>query len=66
LGLEIRDITVHELNNKKRWFNLPSKSYVKEDKTLGWSYVLDFYDKEMGNKFTKSLDEAYEKFIEVE
>jgi hypothetical protein len=50
IGIEIRDVTLHEKDGK-RWINLPSKPYEKEDGSQGWAYIVKFYEKDLWEKF---------------
>ena len=56
IGLEIRDLSLHEKNGKK-WIALPAKPYEK-DGTKGWSYILKFYDETKGKQFQMAVLEA--------
>ena len=63
VGLEIRDIALHERNGE-RWLQLPAKPFKKPDGKQGWSYILSFYEKQNYKKFQevtlKALD-AYQR-----
>ena len=63
IGLEIRDLTLHEKNGK-RWVSLPAKPYEKEDGSQGWSYIIKFYNEERGRQFQKAVLEALDKYNE--
>lgn len=60
VGLEIRDIAIHEKNGKQ-WLQLPAKPYAKQDGSPGWSYILDFYDKDK----LKSFQEVTLKMLQL-
>jgi len=59
IGLEIRDITVHEKNDS-RWIGLPAKPYEKDGKTQ-YSYIVNFYDKNAGDKFQAQVLEGLDE-----
>lgn len=61
IGLEVRDATLHEKNGK-RWIQLPSKAYQKDEKTL-WTAIVDFYDKARSEQFQKAALEAIDQFM---
>ncbi len=44
VGLEIRDIAVHERDGQ-RWIQLPAKPFEKTDGGKGWNYIVSFYEK---------------------
>jgi len=60
IGLEIRNITVHQKNDS-RWIGMPAKPYEKDGKTQ-YSYIVHFYDKEMGDKFKDAVFQALDKY----
>lgn len=60
-GLEIRDIALHQKDGK-RWLQLPAKPYTKPDGRQGWSYILNFYEKEHFNKFQEVVLKALDAF----
>lgn len=60
-GLEIRDIALH-LKNGNRWLQLPAKPYTKPDGRPGWSYILNFYEKERYQQFQSVMLEALDDF----
>ena len=62
IGLEIRDMTVHEKNGK-RWVALPAKPYEKESGGQGWSYIVTFYDKARGEQFQKACIKAFDTYL---
>ena len=59
IGLEIRDVALHEKNGQ-RWIQLPSRPYTGRDGTTKYSYILDFYDKPMRDRFTAAVLKALE------
>lgn len=61
IGLEIRDITVHSKDGK-RWLGLPAKPYKKPDGSDGWSYIIDFYDRETADKFRDATLKALDAY----
>ncbi len=52
VGLEIRDMTIHEKNGK-RWIGLPAKPIPPKEPggKPGYVAVIDFYDKALSAKF---------------
>ncbi|MCD6516442.1 MAG: septation protein SpoVG family protein [Candidatus Aminicenantes bacterium] len=60
IGLEIRNITVHQKNDS-RWIGMPAKPYEKDGKTQ-YSYIVHFYDKEMGDKFKDAVLQALDEY----
>jgi len=50
VGLEIRDISLHEKNNKQ-WIQLPSRPYVDNKGNEKYSFILDWYDKNRKTQF---------------
>ena len=61
VGLEIRDIALH-MKNGKRWLQLPSKPYQKDDGAQAWSYILAFYDKHRHKQFQEMTLKALDAF----
>lgn len=61
VGLEVRDICLHEKNGK-RWLQLPSKPYEKKGGGQAWAYILEFYEKEKADLFQTSTLKALEQF----
>ena len=59
VGLEIRDIAVHERDGQK-WIQLPAKPFEKADGGKGWNYIVSFYEKKNYHQFQemalKALD----------
>ena len=47
VGLEIRDITLHEKEGK-RCLGLPAKPYTDRDGKDTYAYIVCFYDRESG------------------
>lgn len=64
-GLEIRDMTLHEKNGK-RWIQLPSKPYQKDDGSQGWSYIVKFYHEARGKQFQKAVLEALDSYLQAQ
>ena len=54
IGLEIRGCCLHEKDGS-RWVQLPSKPYEKDDGTKGYTYILDFYEKDKRTLFQKDV-----------
>ena len=50
IGPEIRDICRHE-KNERRWLAMPANPHQKADGARSWSYILDFFDKDRGQRF---------------
>jgi|AntAceMinimDraft_16_1070373.scaffolds.fasta_scaffold61780_1 hypothetical protein len=61
IGLEIRDITVHNKNDS-RWIGLPAKPYEKDGKTQ-YSYIVNFYDNNAGDKFQAQVLEGLDEYL---
>ncbi len=61
VGLEIRDIALHEKNGK-RWLSMPAKPYKKPDGSQGWAYILDFFNKDLGKRFQKLALSALDSY----
>jgi len=55
-GLEIRGCCLHEKNGS-RWVQLPSRPYEKDGKQT-WSYILEFYEKERKEWFSREVLKA--------
>jgi hypothetical protein len=64
-GLEIRDATVHQKDGKK-WVNLPSRPYEKEDGFTGYSYIVKFVDKDRYFQFQKAVLQELDKYLSRE
>ena len=64
IGLEIRDLCIHQKNGK-RWVSLPSKPVPpKPDGTKsGYVAVLDFYDKTYLAKFQSATLMALDSWV---
>ncbi|OEU66543.1 MAG: hypothetical protein BA863_19485 [Desulfovibrio sp. S3730MH75] len=60
-GLEIRDIALHQKDGN-RWLQLPAKPYKKASGGKGWSYILNFYEKERFQQFQSVTLEALDAF----
>ena len=60
-GLEIRDIALHQKNGN-RWLQLPAKPYKKPDGRQGWSYILNFFEKERFQQFQSVVLDALDAF----
>ena len=65
IGLEIRDCAVQQKDGKK-WVNLPSKPYEKEDGTTGYSYIIKFTDKDRYFQFQKAVLQELDKYLSRE
>ncbi len=61
IGLEIRDICLHEKNGK-RWLAMPAKPYEKDGKTV-YAYIIDFYDKGRSDQFQAVALKALDAFM---
>jgi hypothetical protein len=53
-GLIIRGALLME-SHGKRWINLPSKPYQKEDGAQGWFSFVDFASKEIRDRFQAAV-----------
>jgi len=62
VGLEVRDLALHKKNGK-RWLQLPSKPYTKPDGSQGWSYIVNFYEKERYYQFQDVALKALDAFL---
>ena len=64
IGLEIRDITVHQKNGK-RWLSLPAKAVPSKESDGKPSYVaiLEFYDKTYLEKFQSATLMALDRWV---
>ena len=51
-GFEIRGCALHQKNGSS-WISLPAKPYDKDDGSKGWSYSLDFYEKDKREYFQR-------------
>ena len=60
-GLEIRDIALHQKNDN-RWLQLPAKPYKKPGGGKGWSYILNFHEKERYQQFQSVVLDALDAF----
>ncbi len=61
IGLEIRDIGLHE-KNSKRWLAMPAKPYEKDGKPA-YAHILDFYDKGRADQFQEAALAALDDFL---
>lgn len=61
IGLEIRDICLHEKNGKK-WLQLPSKPHQKQDGSQSWSFILTFFDQQKGDQFQAAALKALDQY----
>jgi hypothetical protein len=50
VGLEIRDISLHEKNGKQ-WLAMPSRPYEDSQGNRKYSFVLDWFDQERKTQF---------------
>lgn len=60
IGLEIRDITVHQQNGKK-WLGMPARPYEKDGKTQ-YAYIVHFYNEDMKMQFQNAVFIALEQY----
>jgi hypothetical protein len=63
LGLEIRDVTIHEKNGSK-WLGLPAKPFEKQDGTTSWIPIVRFTKREIWERFQREALLALNKHIE--
>jgi hypothetical protein len=54
IGLEIKDISLHEKNGQ-RWLSMPSRSYYDANKKLAYAYILDWTDETKKQAFQSSV-----------
>ena len=61
VGLEIRDICLHELNGK-RWLTMPAKPYEKDGK-MTYAFILSFYNRDTASQFNAVTLKALDKYL---
>jgi DNA-binding cell septation regulator SpoVG len=54
IGLEIRDISVHEKNGKQ-WLAMPSRPYEDSEGNRKYAFFLDWHDKKQKAQFESSV-----------
>lgn len=59
--LEVRDIAVRETDGRK-WVALPSKSFLKGDRTTAYYNIVRFPDKAQHEAFSRELLQALEEY----
>jgi len=64
IGLEIRDITVHQKENSQ-WIGMPAKNYEKDGK-VNYSYIVFFYDESTKKRFQDEVLEALAEYRQAE
>ena len=62
VGLELRDLTLHQKGGK-RWVGLPAKPYQDENGDQKWSHIVKFYDKARGDQFEKTVIAALDIYL---
>ena len=64
IGLEIRDLCIHQKNGK-RWLSLPAKAVPSKESNDKPSYVaiLEFYDKTYLEKFQSATLMALDRWV---
>jgi hypothetical protein len=50
VGLEIRDVSLHEKNGKK-WLAMPSRPYEDSEGNRKYAFILDWYDSDRKAQF---------------
>ena len=65
IGLEIRDCALQEKDGKK-WVNLPSKPYEKDDGSTGYSYIVKFTDKDRYYQFQDAVLQELDRYLSKE
>jgi hypothetical protein len=53
-GMILCGCMLHEKGDK-RWIGLPAKPYVKQDGSQSWAKIVDFVDRDTGDKFQKAV-----------
>ncbi len=61
IGLEIKDVTHHRKGDDV-WFNMPSKSYQKDDGSNGYRYLVKFTDQRYNDSFQAELRKLVKDF----
>ena len=62
MGLEIRGCCLHEKDGNQ-WIQLPSKPFEKDDDSMGWKYILDFYKSDKREAFQNMVLDALKQMI---
>ena len=65
LGLEIRNVAVHQ-DSKRRWLELPAKTYRKHNGAIGLDYLATFYTGEAYQRFETATFEALDAYLKVQ
>jgi hypothetical protein len=65
IGLQINDCPVHQ-KDKKRWINLPSRPYTKEDGSQGYNYIVNFPDKARYAYFQIQALKALDEYLSMD
>lgn len=60
-GMLIHGCTLHQKNGS-RWIGLPGKQYTKENKETGWTPVIEFPSREVGDRFRDAVLAAFDEF----
>lgn len=59
--VEIRGITIVQKDGK-RWFNLPSKEYEKDDGSKGYAPIIKFTSEAVDKKFKTALRQSFDEY----
>jgi len=54
IGLEIRDISLHQKNGKE-WLAMPSRPYQDSEGNRKYAFILDWYDKDRKAQFESTV-----------
>lgn len=54
IGLEIRDIALHQKNDKE-WLTMPARPYEDSEGNQKYAYILDWYDKNLKGQFENTV-----------
>ena len=54
VGLEIRDISLHEKNGKQ-WLAMPSRPYDDSDGNRKYAFILDWFDSDRKTQFESAV-----------
>jgi hypothetical protein len=62
--LEIRGISL-VMKDGKRWFNLPSKEYTKEDGSLGYAPIMKFTSSQVADRFKVAMSQVFDEYCKT-
>lgn len=61
----LRDVSLHEEPDGRRWVGMPSKRFDKADGSTGYTNLIDFETREVRNAFQKHALAAIDKYFEA-